>query len=128
MPAKRKAAASTASPKGVKRRLMKMSPKSGRKQSASQVPKQKKASPKKKTKGPGKQQSAETPAATRRDSDEAASRAIKTKLLDNGYDEEIVKSARNKDGQGIYELVAAEIARTRGKNSYLKTSFWVQIH
>ena len=64
----------------------------------------------------------------RRTEDEAAARVIKLKLLDNGYDPDLVRSARNSNGETIHDLVAQEIALTRGKQKYLKTEVWVRIH
>lgn len=64
----------------------------------------------------------------RRNEEDAAERAIKLKLLDHGYDPELVRTARNANGETIHDLVAREIAALRGRSKYLTTSFWVAIH
>ena len=47
-----------------------------------------------------------------------------SKFYDQGYDEVLIQSLRNAEGQSIFEVVSEEIRSMRGVRKYLATSFW----
>ena len=63
----------------------------------------------------------------RRSDMDRAERAILGKLIERGYDKEIVKAVRNKQGQSIYDVTAEEYSTMR-RDEYLKQSHWERVH
>lgn len=61
--------------------------------------------------------------------EEQAQRAIKSKRIDDGYDQALIYALRCKEsGESILEVVVAELCKNGNLRKKLKTQFWAGIH
>ena len=64
----------------------------------------------------------------RRCTQEQAERAIKSKLLDHGFDKSMVDTLEDSDGHTILHAVMLEMERQAGVKKKLTIPFWISIH